>query len=63
MKLLTASSVALLATAALWVTHLPSANPINGSFIAMCAALGMVVKALSTMGEIQENIGRIDERN
>ena len=63
MKLLTVSSVALLATAALWVTHLPSANPINGSFIAMCAALGMVVKALSTMEETQENIESINESN
>ncbi|WP_164719944.1 hypothetical protein [Flaviflexus ciconiae] len=35
-----------LVAAALWATHLPSPNPINGSFIGMCAALGMLGHSL-----------------
>ena len=49
MKILTASATLLLASAGLWVTHLPSPNPINGAFILMCAAAGMTLKALTQL--------------
>lgn len=49
MKTLLFSSLALLGSAALWVSHLPSPNPVNGSFIVMCCAAGMTVRALSAV--------------
>ena len=46
MRLLLISAGLLLASAGLWVAHLPSPNPVNGSFLVMCAAAGMTLKAL-----------------
>lgn len=47
MKTLSASIALLFVSAALWVSHLPSPHPINGSFLVMCAATGMTLKALA----------------
>lgn len=46
MKTLTFSTLALFASAALWATHLPSPNPVNGAFIVMCCAAGATLRAL-----------------
>ena len=49
MKTLSASIALLFVSAGLWITHLPSPNPINGSFLVMCAATGMTLKALTQL--------------
>lgn len=44
MRLLTISAVSLLVlSTVLWATHMPSPNPINGSFIVMCGASGVLL--------------------
>jgi len=49
MKPFVFSATALLLSGTLWITHLPSTTPINGSFIVMCASLGALIKSLHTV--------------
>ncbi|MBM9432370.1 hypothetical protein [Flaviflexus equikiangi] len=46
MKTFLISGALFLVSTGLWVTHLPSPNPVNGSFLVMCAAAGMTLRAL-----------------
>ena len=51
MKRLTITATITLLLAIVWTTHLPSPNPINGSFLAMLAAGAFTAYQALTMEE------------
>lgn len=48
MRALTVSAIMIVLSGLAWTTHLPSPNPVNGSFIVLCASIGMFIRALYT---------------
>ena len=46
MKAIYGSTTLLILSGAAWSAHLPSAYPINGSFLVMCVSAGALILAL-----------------